>query len=838
MRCPIDSEELPTSADRSAHTTSVGNLAINTKSKRNGKKGRKSRNRSARTGPKYWVAVGALGALVAYTPFSSRTVTVANAMGVPGASGSSYSQGQTQSPVHRFDIPPGFLDVVLNAYQKATGFQVVLPKEPIGNISSPGVSGLYTAEQALQKLLAGTGVSYRVTDPGSVMLELRGPSESIEVVGPIAPSSPKYTEPLRDTPQTITVIPKAVIEEQGATTLRDVLRNVPGLTLAAGEGGNPAGDNLTLRGFSARNDIFIDGVRDISPQSRDPFNIEQVEVVKGPASVFSGRGSTGGTINLVSKAPTRDRLVGGTLNLGSDDTRRVTADINTPLTDRIGFRFNFLAHDSGVADRNAVENQRWGVAPSLAFGLGTPTRLTLSYFKIKQDNLSDYGIPWVPATHNTLAEFRDRPAPVPRETFYGLKTRDFEKLNSDLATVKVEHDFGDRATVRNQFRYDRSTRDSMATPPRFAGNDSTTINREMRSWITEDEIWDNQTDVQARFSTGGINHTFVSGIDLAHEGNIRVTRTAPNMPTTLLNPNPNDIFTGAITISPLIGDISADSIAVYAFDTVNLHPKFELSGGLRWDYFEAEGISIANVGVSRIDRMLSGRLGAVYKPKQSGSIYAAFGTSLNPSLEGLSYGTANTAIDPEETYTVEIGSKWDLLGERLLLSGAVFRTDKKNARTPGLLPGDPPQVLDGRQRVDGLELGVTGSIVRQMKVYAAYTFLDGEIVDSNLPAERGKTIQNLPRNSFSLWTTYLFEKFTVGGGARFVGKRFGNNINTRFVDKYWTLEGMASYPVSKHLDLRLNLYNLTDAYYFDRLGGGHLVPGAGRSVSVSAGFKL
>jgi catecholate siderophore receptor len=237
--------------------------------------------------------------------------------------------------------------------------------------------------------------------------------------------------------------------------------------------------------------------------------------------------------------------------------------------------------------------------------------------------------------------------------------------------------------------------------------------------------------------------------------------------------------------------------------------------------------------------MVSWRAGAVYKPKPQGSIYAAYGTSLNPSLEGLSDNTANTAIEPEKTYTAEIGSKWDLVRDRLSLSGAIFRVDKTNARTPGVLPDDPPQVLQGRQRVDGIELGASGTILRNWTVLAGYSLLDAKIVDSNTATEVGRRLQNTPRNSFNIWSTYrFFGKLTVGGGPRFVGKRFGNNTNTRFVESYWTVEGMASYPLTNHIDLRLNLYNLNNAYYFDRLGGGHLVPGPARAANLSLGFRF
>jgi catecholate siderophore receptor len=784
------------------------------------------------------MAMGMMGAVVTCSPFDKGQAVYAVARERPGGWEAVYGSGQSQQ-VQRLDIPPGHLETVLNALQSLTGLQVLIPDDKMRTIPSPGVSGVHSVEEALKQILTGTGLTYRFSSPRIVTLELDGLSATVEVVGRVSPSSPKYTEPLRNTPQTLTIVPKAVIEEQGATTLRDVLRNVPGLTLTAGEGGTPAGDNLTLRGFSARNDIFIDGVRDIGAQSRDPFNLEQVEVVKGPGSAYTGRGSAGGTINLVSKTPGVNRSFAGTISLGSDATRRFTGDINLPIKDRTALRLNLLAHDAGVAGRDAVENQRWGIAPSMIFGLGTRTRLTLSYFFLGQDNLSDYGIPWVPATNNPLVEYRDRPAPVPRDTFYGFKSRDREDLRSDLATVKFERDFNDTMTLRNQLRFGYSSRDSIATPPRFTNNDSTTINREMRSWIAEDRIWDNQTDLRARFSTGKIEHSLVAGLSLTHENNQRRNRTAPVSTTSLLNPNPDDIYTGAITLSPFIGDITGKSVAVYAFDTVRLGKYLELNGGLRWDRFDVEGVSTTPAPVARLDKMWSWRSGVVFKPAEVGSIYVSYGTSLSPSLEGLSYLTANTAIEPEKTYNFEVGSKWDLMGERLSLSGAVFRVEKTNARTPGLLPDDPPQVLEGRQRASSIELGASGFITRRWLVFGAYTFIDSEIKESNTVAEVGKVFQNTPRHSFSIWSTYeLPWRLGVGGGPRFVGKRFGNNTNTRVVDKYWTFDAMASFPVSKYLDLRLNLYNLNNAYYFDRLGGGHLIPGAGRTVMLSTGFRF
>jgi catecholate siderophore receptor len=510
--------------------------------------------------------------------------------------------------------------------------------------------------------VAGTGVTYRLTGPEAVTVDLRR-EESVLVTARVSGvSSPKYTEPLRDVPQTITVIPKAIIEEQGATTLREVLSNVPGITMVAGEGGTPAGDNLTLRGFSARNDVFVDGVRDLGPQTRDPFNLEQVEVAKGPGSVFSGRGSSGGTINMVSKSPTGASSYRGSAALGTDQTRRLTTDLDRTVGRNVGLRLNAMFHDAEVAGRPDVTNQRWGIAPSAAFGVGSPARLTRELLPSLPGQPVGLRSPWVPAAHNALAAYRDQPAPVPRDTFYGLTERDHEDTRSDLATVRLDRDFGGGLSLRSQLRYGRATRDSIATPPRFASNDSTAVNRELRSWITEDEIWDEQTDVTLHARGAGLDHALVAGVALTREANIRKTRTGTKHAHHSPESRPLRHYTGVITPGTAVGDVAAKTASLYAFDTAKIGPKWELTGGLRYDYFDADGVTTVPAPVSEVESMLSFRVGAVYKPRRSGSIYAAYGTSLNPSLEGLSYNTANTAIEPEKTYTAEVGSKWDLPG--------------------------------------------------------------------------------------------------------------------------------------------------------------------------------
>lgn len=764
----------------------------------------------------------------------------------PAAGSSAAPQSSTLS-VYQFSIPNGLLGDAARSFEAVTGRRVIFDNESLRELMSPGVSGPQSIEAALRAMLVNTGVAFRLRE-NDVILELRV-STSVDVTDTVSVpqvSSPRYTSSLRDIPQTISIVNSAVIQQQGATTLRDVLRNVPGVTMTAGEGGVAAGDNITIRGNNARNDIFIDGSRDLSSQSRDPFNMEQVEVTKGPTSVVTGRGSAGGTVNLVSKVPTLAHSVGGSFAFGNADTRRGSIDINTParfLGERTGFRLNGVYHVGGVPGRDdAVRNDRWGFAPTLTFGLGTRTRLTLQYYKLKSSNISDYGIPWVPNTNNVLVDYRDKPAPVPRVTFYGLYDRDKEFLNQDNATVRFEHEFSDNFTLRNQLRYGRAGRNSFATPPRFNNNNSTLINRGVPSWVAQDVIWDNQTDATARFNTGSIGHGVNMGAAFSNENNQRWNRTAPapspiipGSMTTLLNPNPHDFYNmSLITPTGVPGNITANSQAAWAFDTIRLfNDHLEMMGGVRWERFDVNGINTANAPVKQTVNMPNYRAGITYKPVRAGSIYFAFGTSTSPSLEGLSYSTSNTSIPPEKTQNAEAGVKWDFFGGRALGQMALFRVAKDNARTPGILPTDPPQVLAGTQVSKGIELSLTGAVTRNLRVMGSYTLIDARIERSNTPAEVGRYFQNTPRNSASVWATYSRGKFSAGLGPRWVGKRWGNNINTRWVDSYWTVDMMVGYTYNSHLDMRFNLSNLNDRYYFDRLGGGHLIPGQARTALMS-----
>ena len=653
---------------------------------------------------------------------------------------------------------------------------------------------------------------------------------------------------LRDAPQSITVIPREVIEQQSASSLRDVLRNVSGISMSAGEGGGgPAGDNLTLRGFAARNDIFVDGIRDFASYTRDTFNIEQVEVVKGPSSAQTGRGSTGGYINLFTKQPMAETFVGGTLGIGAPGFIRATGDINLG-GEELGLggtavRLNALYQDGDTPGRDYVETERYGLAPSISVGLGSSTRAIASLTWMKQDNVPDYGIPFVPATNTALPEYADEPAPVDYDNYYGLLERDYEKLQSSIATFALEHDLTDNIRLANTTRYGHATRDSIYSAPRFVSNDSTLINPQTQSRDTVDEILLNQSNLFAKFGTGTLSHDLIAGFEISEEKSRNQLRAVtPGTPTDLFDPEPTRPWHGTVEDIPgAIVRAKADTVAGYIFDTIHFSEQFLATGGIRYERYKTkyQGAPPAPK-LGRTDENLTWRAGVTWKPVRRLSLYAGAGTSVNPSIENMTQTNVTpdlAALEPERSRTYEVGAKWDGFDGRLLLNAAIFRTDKVNARTDGL-PGEPAVVLAGKQRVDGFELGATGRLTERWSIIAGYAYLDSEILESNDPAEVGNRLRNVPDHSGSLWTTYELPRgFEIGGGVRYVGERFTNETNARRLEGYWLADATAAYDISSRLTLRLNAFNLFDKRYADQIGGGHFIPGPGRSILATLAFR-
>ena len=769
------------------------------------------------------------GMLVASTAITAGVPARADAQSTKASSRTDQPSRSDLPPVH-ISIPAGPLDSALAGYIRATGVTVHTSASAVRGLQSPGVAGVYTPRHAIEILLQGTPLSYRFANAHTVVIENESAGKAaLSAVSIVATAnhahstSPKYTEPLRNTPQSLIVIPQGVIKAQGATTLRDVLRNVPGITINAGEGGATPGDNFNVRGFSARSDMYVDGVRDEGGYARDAFNFEQVEVAEGPASVYNGRGSTGGSINMATKSPTmrQDRNV--TLTGGSADRRRATADVNQPLDvagiPGLALRLNALWNDGGVPGNDEVENRGWGIAPSLAVGLNSATTLKLSYLRTAQDNVPAYG----------LEDFSGTP-PVDTRNFFGLHGLDFERVDADNVTATLEHRFNGSLRLTEQVTRGHSETGRIVTYTRITDG-----SRSAKSHVTDDYVIDSQTNLTANVATGMIGHDIVTGVELSRErsmfGHYTVDGALPVV-TDLSNPQTPTGFDPRVTLTPFPRRVTANSLGAYAFDTMKLGEQWQVSAGLRWDHFSPEYADSVSHPVASADAA-SGRVGVVYKPTEAGSIYAAYGNSFNPSIQNLAYDNLTGGnLQPESNHTVEVGTKWEMFKRRLLASWAFFRTDKVNART-----ADPTDasitMLDGNQRVQGMEVHATGNITPSWNVLAGYTYLESKYLKSGTPAQVGMPLNNVPKHSVSLWTTYqLPGHLEIGGGTQYVDRRLlAASKGTAWVPSYHVYNAEIAYHFTNRLDLRLNIDNLTNALYYDN--GRFWVPAPSRSALLS-----
>ncbi len=666
------------------------------------------------------------------------------------------------------------------------------------------------------------------------------------------PALAKLTQPIIDTPQMISVTSRQVIEDRAATSLSDVFRNSSGIAMGAGES-SWQGTNLTLRGFNARNDMYLDGMRDFGSYTRDPFDLEEVEVLQGPSSILFGRGSTGGVINQVSKIPTLQGFIRGEATGGTDSLLRGTADFDTPIAalgDGTAFRINAMVHGQEVTDRDQTQSRRFGVAPSLAFGLGTANRIVLSYLHQSENDIPDYGLPY----------FRGAPAPVDRNNFYGFQS-DFLHTQVDIATGRFEHDFSPSVTIRDQFRYasyERQWRDMEPTIITTGVTAATPlsalrVNRTLQGGHSRETFLQNQMDLLANFQTGPFEHNLAAGWEIGPESSKPTYDNGLNIPaTSLLSPNEDQPFSG--TEFPRVRvSTTAFTVGAYLIDTIKLGSHWELSGGARFDRFDSHYVAQyfsptpATLGqpttrqdVHQVDQKPSWRGSLVYKPVTNGTVYFDYSTSFNPSAEALSQITAvrslntgNIGLKPEENQTFEFGTKWNLLASRVQFQAAIFREEKENARVPN--PANTAMnILAGNQRVDGGEVEISGEVTKGWQLNASYTYLDGKTtktVPGGPPLD--SPLFNAPKNSVALWSTYQLPfRIQVGGGLNYQSRRYASLTTVPFtsVPGYTTLDAMVKWQATDHLRLQVNVKNLTDKYYYDQIHGFHVIPGEGRTA--------
>lgn len=656
----------------------------------------------------------------------------------------------------------------------------------------------------------------------------------------------KFESEIRDIPQSVSVVKEELVKSQNAFNLRDALKNVSGLTIAAGEGGR-TGDSITLRGFAANSDTYLDGAKENGQYFRDTFFMDRTEVLKGSSSVLFGRGSTSGVINSIAKKPVMGKAFAtADFTYGNYGFKRTTLDAGTKLSDNIAVRLNALYQDAD-SFRDYNFTNRWGLAPSIKFNIAPDTDLTFHLLHQEEDSVYDYGLPM----------FRGKPVNVGIEKFYGYVNDRIQTFETNVVTGIFNHRFSDELSVRNTFRYgdyNRKYRTLLFGDLTDTGLIST-VERNQALRENPQQTYFNQTDFVLDKPIFGFNNKLLFGVEIGWEDfAFRSKNSEDETPVSVFNPS-TDLTSGAGLATDFSGTLATDrsistqTVAGYVLDQLEITPQWKLLAGTRYDVFEAKQINNldSNENFENTVEQFSPRAGLVWQPSGWQSYYFSWGTSFNPSAETFNISTATANLDPERNQNLELGAKLDLLDGRLSATGALFRLEKTNARTTD--PNDPNlNILAGEQRTDGIELGLAGELLPDWNLSATYAFLDAEVVKSNTFAEgtvsgneislEGKTPINVPEHSGVVWTTYkITPEWEIGGGVFLASSRFTDTVNEVSLPGYARLDATIAYH-HKYFDIQANAFNLLDKEYFESGQSRTALPGVPISGQLSLKIKL
>ncbi len=645
-------------------------------------------------------------------------------------------------------------------------------------------------------------------------------------------ASDLFTEPVLDIPKGVTVLTSDLLGDLGVETFRDVFRSQPGITLGTGEGGNAFGDRIFIRGFDARNDVYVDGIRDPGVGSRETFAVQQIEILRGPSSTFGGRGTTGGSISLVSKAPTEGDWADVDVTLGDDDTHRITLDSNYQISDDFAVRVNFMWHESGVAGRDWVFNDRWGAAVAAAWQVSPQLELGFDYYHLSTDYLPDWGVPYDSANN--------QPFDVDRNNFYGVLSRDFGATFSDIYTLQANYTFSENARLHSVLRYGQGGNAYTASAPEQPNN--TTVpgvwtvgaNAKRRDAVTE--YLTHQTQLGLDFTTGGLEHALVLGYDLSREETLNRQRAfteCATLPCTGLAANPRlDLFNPDNTIAfgsdtAVTGRtiITTDTAAAFVIDTIRLSPQWRVMAGLRYDDYQVETQGLTPERQAQSE-FWSWHTGLIYKPSDYSTLYLSYSSSANPPCEqldatALDYGGCDARVvefDPVDNTSVELGAKVNLFDEHFLLTAALFQINRSGV--PVSTGGGAAPLGLQEQEVVGVEFTAAGNITESWSLFAGLTLFDAEITDSPIAAQIGEPFPNVAETSFTLTSRHeLTDRLYLGGTATYNSEKYGGTITAgaAYVPDFWRFDLFGGYQISDRVEVSFNLLNATDEVYYDAL---------------------
>ena len=640
-------------------------------------------------------------------------------------------------------------------------------------------------------------------------------------------SATKTSSPLRDIPQSISVVSREQIKDQLLSSIGDVVRYVPGVTAHQGENNR---DQIVIRGVSSSADFFLNGVRDDVQYYRDLYSVDRIEVLKGPNAMIFGRGGGGGVINRVTKeagfAPLREL----SLQAGSYSNKRIALDFNQLLNDKTAFRLNGLYENSG-SFRDFVDLERYGINPTLTIAPGNRTRITVGYEIFRDYRTADRGIP----------SFQGLPADTDISTYFGNPDDSYARALVNLGSATIEHQ-AVRFLIRNTTLFGAYDRGYQNFVPGAVSADKTTVALSAYNNETQRMNIFNQSDLTFGISTGQIRHTFLTGVEAGRQvtDNFRNTGFFDNSVTSINAPFSNPTINRPVTFRQSPTDADNHLIthigSAYAQDQIDLSRYVQVVAGLRFDHFDLQYHNNRNnEDLRRIDNLVSPRVGLIFKPITPLSIYGNYSVSYLPSSgdQFSSLTTITEQVKPEKFNNYEFGVKWDIRSS-LSFTTAIYRMDRKNTRATD--PNDPARIIQtGRQRTNGYEIGLNGAITRSWRFAGGYAYQDAFITSATTAARAGTQVAQVPHHSFSLWNNYqVSSRLAAGLGVLHRADMFAAVDNTVILPGYTRADAAIYVTLTEKLRLQANVENLFDKqYYVNADGNNNITPGFPRAIRIA-----